>query len=63
MNKFFLTLTAGIAIGILLAPAKGSETRKKLRDSLDELKDEWDRFLNREERMLNNAINTITENQ
>ncbi len=63
MNKFFLTLTVGITIGVLLAPAKGSVTRKKIRDTLDELKDEWDKFLNREERMLNNAINTIAENQ
>jgi len=62
MNKFFLTLTAGIAIGILVAPAKGSETRKKIKDAVDELKDEWDRLLNREERMVNNAINTIAEN-
>ena len=62
MNKFFLTLTAGIAIGILIAPAKGSETRKKIKDAVDELKDEWDRLLNREERMVNNAISTIAEN-
>ena len=62
MNKFFLTLTAGIAIGILVAPAKGSETRKKIRDAVDELKDEWDRLLNREERMFNNAVSTIAEN-
>ena len=40
MNKFFLALTAGIAIGILIAPAKGSETRKKIKDAVDELKDE-----------------------
>jgi len=62
MNKFFLALTAGIAIGILIAPAKGSETRKKIKDAVDELKDEWDRLLNREERMVNNAISTIAEN-
>ena len=62
MNKFFLALTAGIAIGILIAPAKGSETRKKIKDAVDELKDEWDRLLNREERMVNNAISMIAEN-
>ena len=31
-------LVAGVAIGILTAPAKGSETRQKISDSADELK-------------------------
>jgi hypothetical protein len=39
MNKTFLTLIVGIGIGILVAPAKGSETWKKLVDGLDEYKD------------------------
>jgi gas vesicle protein len=39
MNKTFLTLLVGIGIGILIAPAKGSETWNKLKDSLDEYKD------------------------
>jgi len=39
MNKTFLTLLIGIGIGILVAPAKGSETWKKLVDGLDEYKD------------------------
>ena len=39
MNKFLLTLAAGIAIGIVVAPDKGSKTRKKIRDGIDEYKD------------------------
>lgn len=39
MNKTFLTLLLGIGIGILVAPAKGSETWKKLVDGFDEYKD------------------------
>ncbi len=39
MNKTFLTLLIGIGIGILVAPAKGSETWRKLKDGLDEYKD------------------------
>ncbi len=31
-------LVAGVAIGLLTAPAKGSETRQKLTDSADQLK-------------------------
>jgi len=38
MNKTFLTLLVGIGIGILVAPAKGSETWKKLVDGIDEYK-------------------------
>jgi len=32
MNKTFLVLLAGVAIGLLLAPEKGSETLKKVVD-------------------------------
>jgi gas vesicle protein len=32
MNKIMIGLITGIAIGILIAPAKGSDTRKKLVD-------------------------------
>jgi gas vesicle protein len=39
MNKTLVTLLIGIGIGILLAPDKGSETWKKLRESLDDYKD------------------------
>jgi gas vesicle protein len=39
MNKFLLTLAAGIAIGIVVAPHKGSKTRKIIRDGFDEYKD------------------------
>jgi len=39
MNKTLITLLIGIGIGILLAPDKGSETWKKLRDCLDDYKD------------------------
>lgn len=31
-------LVAGVAVGVLVAPAEGSETRKKLADTADSLK-------------------------
>jgi gas vesicle protein len=34
----FSALAAGIAIGLLVAPAKGSETRQKISDSAETLK-------------------------
>lgn len=40
MNKILLALAAGIGIGMLIAPDKGSATRKKLRNNIDDLKDQ-----------------------
>jgi gas vesicle protein len=40
MNKTLLALLAGIGIGMLIAPDKGSSTRKKLAGKFDDLKDE-----------------------
>ncbi len=39
MKKAFWLIMTGVAIGILIAPDKGSETWKKITDSLDDLKD------------------------
>ena len=38
MRKVFYLILTGIAIGILLAPGKGSETWQKITDCLDDLK-------------------------
>jgi gas vesicle protein len=40
MNKTLVTIIAGIAIGLLVAPRKGSETWNKLKDSFSDLKGE-----------------------
>jgi gas vesicle protein len=39
MKKLLIVLAAGIAVGILLAPEKGSASWKKLVDGLDDIKD------------------------
>jgi gas vesicle protein len=39
MNRFLTTLLAGVAIGLLVAPAKGSETWRKLVSGLNDYKD------------------------
>jgi gas vesicle protein len=40
MNAKVLTgLLVGVAVGLLIAPAKGSETRKKLSKSVNDLSD------------------------
>jgi gas vesicle protein len=39
MKKILFVLLAGVAVGMLLAPEKGSETWKKLVGGLDDIKD------------------------
>jgi gas vesicle protein len=38
-QKTMIATLTGVFIGILIAPAKGSETRQKLADSADNIKD------------------------
>ncbi len=39
LQRLFTATLSGIVIGILIAPAKGVETRKKFSDSVDTIKD------------------------
>ena len=45
MNKLLTGLAIGVAVGILLAPDKGSETRKKIADKGKDLKDKFNDFV------------------
>jgi gas vesicle protein len=38
LQRLFVATLSGIAIGLLIAPAKGSETRRKLSDASDNIK-------------------------
>jgi gas vesicle protein len=38
MKSFFLGLTVGAGLGLLLAPAQGSETRRQIAEKASELK-------------------------
>lgn len=62
MSKFLLTILTGVGIGILLAPRKGSETRKKINDAFDNLANDIDKFKGRDKRMVRNALSTIKDN-
>ena len=42
MVKSLLAATAaGVALGMLMAPEKGTDTQRKIGDSLDKLKNKW----------------------
>lgn len=41
MNKVFIAFTSGLVLGLLFAPAKGTDTRKKIANLGNGCKDEW----------------------
>ncbi|MEO6316677.1 MAG: YtxH domain-containing protein [Chitinophagaceae bacterium] len=59
MNKVLIALLAGIAVGVLVAPAKGSESREKLADGFNDLADKLTG--SKEKTMYQNALDTIGE--
>ncbi len=44
LQRLFTATLSGIVIGILIAPAKGTDTRKKINDSVESLKDKIKRM-------------------
>ena len=40
MKKAFYLILTGVAIGILIAPEKGSETWRKLKEGFEDMKDQ-----------------------
>lgn len=45
MNKFLTGVALGVVVGILLAPDKGAETRKKLSKKGKEMKKQFNDFV------------------
>jgi gas vesicle protein len=45
MSKLLLGFTAGIIVGVLFAPDKGSATRRKIADTGSDLKDKFNDFI------------------
>jgi len=60
MKKILLVLLAGVALGMLIAPEKGSETLKKLADGLDDIKDsaidEMNNLMGKSKGLINKAM-------
>jgi gas vesicle protein len=45
MNKLLTGLAIGVAVGLLIAPDKGSETRRKITEKGRDLKDKFNEFV------------------
>lgn len=48
LNKFTFGVSLGVIIGLLIAPGKGSETRKKISETAASLKFKLDELLGKE---------------
>lgn len=48
LNKFTFGVSLGVIIGLLIAPGKGSETRKKISETATSLKFKLDELLGKE---------------
>ena len=64
MNKTIITLLSGVAIGLLLAPGKGSETLNRVTDGLCDLKDRFkdkteDMFITGEDTLQKEKLGTV----
>lgn len=46
LQRMLVATLTGVVIGILIAPAKGSETRQKISDSADNIKSKFRRIKN-----------------
>lgn len=61
MSKILTGLLAGIAIGILIAPDKGSETRRKISERLNDVKDSVEGFVSESKDTLESGYRTVRE--
>ena len=44
MNKIFIAFTSGLVLGLLFAPAKGTDTRKRIANIGNGCKESWNNF-------------------
>jgi gas vesicle protein len=62
MNKLFLGALAGLAIGLLIAPEKGSDLRDNLADNAGKMKDKFNRLLGRADARLDDLRDMLENN-
>jgi gas vesicle protein len=61
MSKLLTALLAGIAIGILVAPRKGSETRRRIMDGAMDIRDDINDFIQDTTENLNSGLASVEE--
>jgi hypothetical protein len=59
MNKILIAFMAGIAAGILIAPARGSASRAKIQNGFNDLANKIEN--KKKKKMYKNALDTIGE--
>ncbi|MEO6314736.1 MAG: YtxH domain-containing protein [Chitinophagaceae bacterium] len=59
MNKVLIALLAGVAVGMLVAPDKGTATRQKLIDGFNDLADDWSELKSKFEEAKDEAIDEL----
>ena len=61
MNKIFVAFTSGIVLGLLFAPAKGSDTRKKIANLGDNCKEGWNSLMDKAVDKIDNVKNKVDD--
>jgi gas vesicle protein len=62
MNKLFLGALAGLAIGLLIAPEKGSDLREDIADNATKLKNRLNRLVGRADARLDDLRDLLEQN-
>ena len=61
MNKLLTAFLAGIAVGVLIAPDRGSETRRRLSEKTSDLKGSFNDLVDSAADNLKSAKNKVNE--
>ena len=61
MNKLLTAFLAGIAVGVLIAPDRGSETRRRLSEKTSDLKGSFNDLVDNAADNLKTAKNKVNE--
>jgi|SRR3954467_2655986 gas vesicle protein len=62
MNKLFLGALAGLAIGLLIAPEKGSDLREDIADNATKLKNRLNKLVGRADAGLDDLRDLLEQN-